>query len=201
MFEEVKEKGANSTVVQGDRRGAIRVSTDCPAIYRVVNTKDPSGENKKKEHFYKIPPLHVANSGENLSRRAEEVAPELLDMLLWLDWKTSFIIKRLSKREDEEIFPRHATFLNISSTGMLFFSTALHSIDEILEFNFIFPVVPFQEMMLIGRVVRSQVIFDGERPCGAETGVFFIGINEVDREHVIRYVVKRQMQIQRERQK
>jgi hypothetical protein len=197
---EAMEKKTDRTLEQGDQRGSIRVPVACPTLYRIVHMEGPKRGDKKREFFYQIPSLPLLDSAENLYRHAEQTDPEVVDMLLWLDWKTSFMMKTLSKKDDEDIFPHHATILDIGATGVLFFSKNMHAVGEMLELNFILPVVPFREMLLPGKAVRCNTLSDGETVVGSEVGFRFMGINEVDREHVIRYVVKRQMQLRREKQ-
>ncbi len=186
---------------QSDKRESIRVSTECPAIYRVVLSEDAKMLSQRKDSIYQIPSLPLMDSAENLYRHAEETDPEVVDMLLWLDWKTSFIVKLMLRERDAGRFPHQATILSIGATGFLFYATEAYKPEMLLEFNFILPVIPFREMILTGTVVRCNTVMGKDSLLGYEVGVSLISVTEVDREHMIRYVVKRQMQLQRERQK
>lgn len=66
-----------------------------------------------------------------------------------------------------------------------------------IEFEFILPVLPFREISLMGEVVRC-VRSDKEFSRDYEVSIEFRQIKDPDREHIIRYVVKRQLQLQRE---
>ncbi len=186
---------------QGDQRESIRVLTECPVIYRVVLAEHEKRLNQRKDSIYQIPSLPLMDAAENLYRHAEETDPEVVDMLLWLDWKTSFIVKLMLRESDAERFPHQATILNIGADGFLFYTTETYKEETMLEFNFILPVIPFREMIVTGAVVRCNAVTGEDSLLGYEIGVRLISITEVEREHVIRYVVKRQMQLQRERQK
>ena len=65
----------------------------------------------------------------------------------------------------------------------------------------VLPMIPFKEMFLSGEVVRSVEAPKENHPDPEyEVSIVFKGMKESEKEQIIRYVVKRQMQTQREKQ-
>lgn len=186
--DEASQSGAN-------RRGYIRVAAECPVIYRIVDPAAPKRNPKKKiHHVPSLPPFDLTQARET----EEGLNPQIIELILWLDWKMNYLFKALTKEKDAEIFPYQAVIIDLSATGMRFSTAKEVKARAILEFEFILPILPFREMSLMGEVVRC-VRSDNEDLSGEyEVAIEFRKIKETDREHIIHYVVKRQLQLQRE---
>jgi len=179
-----------------NRREYIRVPAECPVLYRIVDSFAPKRNPKKPiHHIPSLPPFDLTqNKGIE-----DGLNPQIIELILWLDWKMNYLFKTLTKSQDAEVFPYQAVILDLSASGMRFATGTGVKPKTILEFEFILPILPFREISLRGKVVRC-VRSDKEELSGEyEVAVEFRRIKEPDREHIIRYVVKRQLQLQRER--
>lgn len=186
--DQASQTGAN-------RREYIRVSAECPVIYRIVNPIVPKRNPKKAvHHIPSLPSFDLTQAKGN----EEGLNPQIIELILWLDWKMNYLFKTLTQSKDAEIFPYQAVIMDLSASGMRFSTAKEVKAKAILEFEFILPILPFREMTLMGEVVRC-VRSDQEELSGEfEVAVEFRRIKETDREHIIHYVVKRQLQLQRE---
>lgn len=186
---EALENGAN-------RREYIRVPAECPVIYRIVDPLAPKRNLKKPvHHIPALPPFDLTQT----KGTEEGVNPQIIELILWLDWKMNYLFKTLTKTQDAEIFPYQAVIMDLSASGMRFSTAKEVKAKAMLEFEFILPILPFREMSLAGKVVRCVPSSNKDLSGEYEVAVEFRRIKEADREHIIRYVVKRQMQLQRER--
>ena len=182
-----------------DDRGYIRVSTDCPVRYRVINPEEPKKIREKRHLLDHMPPMPCLDGVEKIYQHRNDSDAQILEMLLWLDWKVNLLLKTLTQERDQEIYPYQGLISNLSATGIRLLGTSGLEPDSWLELQLILPVIPFREMYLPGEVVwRSDA--DPETSSGHvyEAGVEFRDIKESDREQVIRYVLGRQMELRRE---
>lgn len=190
-----EDKGNDQTSPTGeDRREYIRVPAECLVIYRTVDPSVPErNPTKKAYHIPSLPPIDLTQT-----RGTEEgVNPQVIELILWLDWKMNYLFKALTQSKDAEVFPYQAVIIDLSASGMRFSTEREVKAKSIIEFEFILPVLPFREISLVGEVVRC-VRSDKEFSRDYEVSIEFRQIKDPDREHIIRYVVKRQLQLQRE---
>ncbi len=187
-----------------ERRHSVRVMADCPAIYRLIDPNGPKRIEEKRSGLYHIPALPQFDTAEKLYKKlhgqtsSQQSDPDMMEMMLWMDWKISFMIKTLPQCSDEEVFPYRAMVRNLSAEGMAVYTADAPKLGAVLEFELILPVLPFREMFLKGEVVWFNNLKE-DSVYAYEVGVTFRGISEPDREQVISYSVRRQMQLQRER--
>ncbi|GEM_PF-1609361 len=179
-----------------NRREYIRVPSECPVIFRIVDPQAPKRNPKNTvHHIPSLPPFDLTQK-----YGAEEgVNGQIIEAILWLDWKMNYLFKTLTRAEDSEVFPYQAVLMDLSASGMRFSTSKEINPNTLLEFEFILPILPFQEIVLTGEVIRCVRSDNEAAPEEYEIAVEFRRIKESDREHIIRYVVKRQMQLQRER--
>ncbi len=187
-----------------ERRHSVRALADCPAMYRMMDPNGPKRVEAQKSGRYPIPVLPRMDTAEKLYKKlhgqTEHASdPDVMELLLWLDWKISFMIKALPQGQDEVIFPNRTTVKDLSADGLKVHVAEAPKLGDLLELELILPVLPFREMFLAGEVMWLNP--KAESVCYCEVGLAFRGINWHDQEHIISYVVKRQMQLQRERQK
>jgi hypothetical protein len=188
-----------------ERRHSVRVLADCPAIYRVIDPDGPKRIEEKRSGLYHIPSLPHFDTAEKLYKKlhgqgTQNSDPDVMEMLLWMDWKISFMIKTLPHSNDEEVFPNRGMVKNLSGEGFAVQTIDAPKLGALLEFEIILPIIPFREMFLKGEVVWFNHISD-TASYNYEVGFSFRDISESDHEHIIAYVVKRQLQVQRERRK
>ena len=186
-----------------ERRHSVRVLADCPAVYRVVDPNGPKRIEEKRSGLYHIPALPQFDTAEKLYKKLHGQAspqsdPDMMEMMLWLDWKISFMIKTLPQCSDEEVFPYRALVKDLSAEGMRVYTADAPKMGSVLECELILPVLPFREMFLKGEVVWFNNLKE-DSVYAYEVGLNFKEISEPDREQVISYSVRRQMQLQRER--
>jgi len=189
-----------------ERRHAVRVLADCPAIYRLIDPSGPKRIEEERSGLYHIPSLPHFDTSEKLYKKLHgqtphHTDPDMIELLLWLDWKISFMIKTLPQTSDDAVFPHRAVVKNLSADGLNIHAATPPKLGAEMELELILPVLPFREMFLKGEVMWFNHLKEAVSGNPYEVGLAFRGINDYDREHIISYVVKRQMQIQRERQK
>ncbi|MBI3803062.1 MAG: PilZ domain-containing protein [Nitrospirae bacterium] len=176
-------------------REYIRVPSECPVIYRMIDPLAPKRSPKKSG-----PPIPTLLPFDLTQKYGTEegLNPQIVELILWLDWKMNYLFKTLTRTKDSEVFSYQAILMDLSATGMRFSTPKEISAKTLLEFEFILPILPFQEIVLTGEVIRCIRAHDNA-PEEYEIAVEFSQIKESDREQIIRYVVKRQLQLQRER--
>ncbi|MBI1820259.1 MAG: PilZ domain-containing protein [Nitrospirae bacterium] len=204
----MEEKPSDSSVSGKDKRSYHRIGTETPALYR-VETETPAlyrkaGQNrpphkKVSSLFPALPHLPLPEGIERGSRYDDRANAQIIELFLWLDWRINSLIKMMSRAEDEQAFPRRSLIVNISASGLKFYSDELLPLSAILEFQLILPVVPFKELLIAGEVAWINPLSDREEGDYVyEVGVEFKDMAEGDREHIIKYVVSRQLRLKRE---
>lgn len=196
MQEDKVREGEPTVKNQEDKREYARVSAECPVIYRIINPGDPFQTSGTFDRISSLPPFEMTkepySSGEGIN-------PYMLELLLWLDWKVNYLIKTLTKAESKKIFPYHAAVVNISASGMRMRTAHALTHGALLGFEFVLPILPFREIFLVGEVTRCHKAHRNKSDSEYEAAIAFKDIKDPAREQIIRYVVKRQMQLQRER--
>lgn len=199
MAEAQGKEPKNAGSVQMDQREYIRVPVRCPAIYRVVPAEGSLTPPQEQPTLYHVPPFPFTDPSESTHRPDEQAPAGLVEMFLWLDWKLNYLIKTLSQKQEKTFYPNQALITDLSGSGIRFTSAASHPPGSRLEFEIVFPMIPFREIVVLGDVIWSREIPGDASEPSFEMGVTFKEIKETDREHIIRYVVRTQMQLQRER--
>lgn len=187
--------------MEEDHRGYHRISTECPALYRVL---DPAARNDFRGSGGKLAqlsPISDFEGRENTYRQNDDINSYVLDLFLRLDWKVNCMIKMMTEKEDRVIFPFRAAIVDISASGMKIFGAEAHPQGSCLEFQFVLPIIPFRELYLEGKavwVVKKDL--SGIPEFKYEIGIEFENIKEADREYLIHYVVKRDLQLRYEKE-
>jgi len=176
----------------------ISVASDCQAIYRIVPENETGHMSKSLEasifHVPTFPALESMDPAERVYESKDEIDADLMELLLSLDWKLNLLLKTMSPLKDETIYP-HRAFIKEISVGTLKIETSTTLVTgTTLAFHFVLPILPFKELFLRGKVVRSGAQNDHEYDVFLDPDFF----KEADREHLTRYVVRRQFQIKRE---
>ncbi|HET6466383.1 MAG TPA: PilZ domain-containing protein [Nitrospiria bacterium] len=197
---EQDEKPSQSPATEKDRRGYVRVRTECLASYRLIEGEDTP--RSRKEGSWPIPLVPVPEGLDKLHPAEDATENQILNLLLWVDWKTSFLIKNLIHQGTKKLFPHGAMITDISASGARFTTPDPLKLGTQLELEIILPIVPYREMLISGKVVRVlEKPSEGSDVREYEAGFEFTfeAISDSDRDHIIRYILKRQMQSQRER--
>ena len=191
MKENIENEGKSAM----DRE--ISVASNCQAIYRIVPKDETETMSKSFGrslfHVPDFPSLDSINPSEKIYEKRDQVDADLVELLLCLDWKVNLLIKSLAPQRDETFYPYRAVIDALSVGNLKIGTDTLLSIGTALEFHFVLPILPFKELFLKGDVVKAD----------CERGAYDVSLHghllkELDREHLIRYVVRRQFQIQRE---
>ncbi|MFI5304730.1 MAG: PilZ domain-containing protein [Nitrospiria bacterium] len=182
--------------MESDHRGYHRISTECPALYRVVDSnrkEDVRGIWGRMVHHA---PISDFDGMEGSYRQNDHIDPFVLDLFLRLEWRVNCLVKMMTEKEDQALFPYRAAIVDISASGMKIYGAEAHTEGSHLEFQFVLPIIPFREMLLTGKAVW---VISKELPGNSEfkyeIGIEFESIKELDREHLIHYVVKRDLQL------
>ncbi|MEK7286214.1 MAG: PilZ domain-containing protein [Nitrospirota bacterium] len=187
----------NEIIGRTDR--CVSVPSDCHAIYRVVDPNETCeaqmGLRNALYHIPSFPSLETINSSEKLYEKRNEMDADLVELLLCLDWKINLLIKTVAPTHDETFYPNRAVILEMSLGGMKIQTPTSHRIGEIVELHFVLPILPFKELFLKGEIESQSSVNLKEYSLVMYSNL----LKESDREHIIRYVVRRQFQIKRDR--
>jgi hypothetical protein len=191
----MEENPSDSPASEKDSRSYHRTDTECPALYRSLASEN---QVRKAGHGASLPHLPLPEGIERGSRHEDRSNAQVFELFLWLDWRINSLIKMMSKAEDERAFPLRALIVNISASGLKFYTDENLSPRATLEFQIILPVVPFKELLLRGDVTWVKPRPKrGEGEYAYEAGLNFNEISEGDRDHIIRYGISRELQIKR----
>lgn len=68
------------------RRNDVRVSAGCPAAYRIMKPDEPAGSAASAGMGYPMPSL-PAEAAERFYAGGDAVETQIMELLLWVDWK------------------------------------------------------------------------------------------------------------------
>ncbi len=187
----MKDEGADDF---GDRH--ISVASECQAIYRVVPPNETAETSKNLGgslfHIPAFPSFGSVDPAEKVYEKRDEIDADLVELLLCLDWKVNLLIKMLAPKKDEAVYPYRAAIQEVSVANFRIRTSNVLQIGTVLEFYFVLPILPFKELFLRGKVVGTN--HQEEYDILLHSHLF----KESDKEHLIRYIVRRQFQIKRE---
>lgn len=181
-----------------NRREYIRVPAELPVIFRIIDPDDTTPNIIKTQSFYHLSSLLSSDAAERGYQREETTDPQLREMIQLLDWKIHYLVRLIEETKSRAIFPYQGVILDISASGMRISTSQEIRGDTSLEFEIALPLLPFREMVLPAKVLRVSMI---EPSPYFLVGCSFEDIHESDREQIIRYVLKREMQLQREKRR
>jgi hypothetical protein len=188
--------------MEKDNRSYHRIPTECPALYRIIDPKKNDDAKGKWGRLAHLSPISSFEGMESSHRQNDHVDPFVLELFLRLDWRMNYLIKMMTQKEDLELFPCRAVIVDISASGMKIFGTEIPPTGTSLEFQFVLPIIPFKELFLIGKIIRTSPKELTSNPeFKYEIAIEFEDLKEMDREHLIHYVVKRELQLRQSREK
>lgn len=194
----------NKEMSQGDRQKAlqdtevettIRVASECHAIFRIIdpNETETTATRRAIFHIPSFPSVEAIDPAEKLYEKREEKDADMVELLLCIDWKINLLIKTLAPIQDADRYPYQALILEIGMKEIKVSTVQPLERGTLVEFHFVLPILPFKEIFLTGEVVRLL-----PTPEAYDVAVSTQSLNESEREHFIRYIVKRQFQLKRE---
>lgn len=95
----------------------------------------------------------------------------------------------MGRDQSDLAFPYRLTILDISATGIKMMTDRNLPEGTKPEFQFVLPILPFRDMVLVGEVIRSVPASEKADHPIFETGVSFKNIRESDQEQIIRFVL------------
>ncbi len=124
--------------------------------------------------------------------------PLLLQMVTRIDWMLTSILRTLGKDKNLKGAIPELAKVNLSGSGIRFFSEQEFPVDSFLVMRLI--LRPFIPMQAVGKIIRIESTHQGEEE-GFEIAVEFTQIAPDDREAIIRHVLRTQATLQRLRHK
>jgi len=187
-----------------ERREIVRVAVEIGSIFRRLENKSSKGISGKGGIFCKVPEIPSFDIAEKLHIKKDQSYKEFTEMLIWLDWKISFLTKRVNEAREMEIFPHHAMLTELSGEGAKLMTVTKQGFQrgDLLELNFVLPILPFKEMLAQGKIIHFRCVSPEASDADQqyEIGLHFFSVTTTERDHIFRYGMKRQMEIQRGRQ-
>ena len=120
--------------------------------------------------------------------------PLLLQMVTRIDWMLTSILRTLGKDKSLKGAIPELAKVNLSGSGIRFFSEQEFPVDSFLVLRLI--LRPFVPMQAVGKIIRIEPRQQGEDD-GFEIAVEFTQMAPDDREAIIRHVLRTQATLQR----
>ncbi len=120
--------------------------------------------------------------------------PLLLQMVTRIDWMLTSIIRTLGKDKNLKGAIPELTKVNLSGSGIRFFSDKEFPVDSFLVLRLI--LRPFIPIQAVGKIIRIHPSQNGEET-GFEIAVEFTQIAPDDREAIIRHILRTEATLQR----
>jgi len=124
--------------------------------------------------------------------------PLLLQMVTRIDWMLTSILRTLGKDKNLKRAIPELAKVNLSGSGIRFFSEQEFPVDSFLVLRLI--LRPFIPMQAVGKIIRIKPAQQAEES-GFEIAVEFTQIAPDDREAIIRHVLRSEATLQRLRHK
>jgi hypothetical protein len=89
------------------KREYIRVSAACPILYRVLDDKNDSVDSSELENrgLHPISLIETPKVVSNIDAANDHRDGEMLELLLWIDWKVNYLIKAQSREREKNSSP------------------------------------------------------------------------------------------------
>jgi len=120
--------------------------------------------------------------------------PLLLQMVTRIDWMLTSILRTLGKDKNLKRAIPELAKVNLSGSGIRFFSDQEFPVDSFLVLRLI--LRPFIPMQAVGKIIRITPAQQAEES-GFEIAVEFTQISSDDREAIIRHVLRSEATLQR----
>lgn len=122
--------------------------------------------------------------------------PLLLQMVTRIDWMLTSVLRTLGKEKQFKKAVPEFTKVNLSGSGMGFFSEEFFPVHSLLILRLV--LRPFIPVQVVGKVLRVKPRQNDDES-GYEIAVEFVKIAPEDREAIIRHVLRTQASLQRHR--
>lgn len=184
-----------------DRRSYVRVDCMLPLEYRRIGKdNNPLDKEGLLEGWSAYSVLSETHGSTLELEGAGDLDPKVFQLLLIIEKKLDFVINYITKAKGMGFKLPRMRRVNLSGSGLRFYGEDEFRHGDQLEIMIILPIFPPASLLLKGEVVRVKPIArDGEKTF--ETAVQYLDIDEGDREKIIIYTIKRQMEILRSKKK
>ncbi len=182
---------------QQERRRYFRIDDEIILIFKEVGQGAiPDPENFKNEEILDAFSLSSAldfltQESRVQLKKLERRQPEAADVIKNLERKIDLIAQTLLVNETQPS-DRSTQKVNISAAGIAFDADSALEPDAVIQLKMILPP-SLVALMTYGKVVYCKTN-SNEASFGHRIGVDFLSLGEQDRELLIRYIVKRQIQ-------
>lgn len=175
-----------------DRRGFFRIDDEINLFYKKVDEKLVTEPHHISDNILNSCSLStaldmVSQDASVLLYRLEKTQPDVAEYLRIIDTKISLVAQAIMM-QGFQLKENDIRNVNISATGMSFNCEEAFKKGDYLEIK----------MLLISSMVAivtyAKVVYCKTTPTSNSIGIDFIDMKEEDRELLIKYIVKKQLQ-------
>lgn len=184
-----------------DRRSYVRIDCMLPLEYRRIDKNNSPWDMEGILDNWAAYSFLSESHGSNLELEGTgDLDPKILQQLFIIEKKLDFVINYITHTKDKGFKLPRMRRVNISGSGLRFYAEEEFKNGDQLEILFILPIFPPVSLLLKGEIVRvTSIVRDGDK--AFETSVRYLDIDEGDRDKIIIYTIKRQMEMLRSKKR
>ncbi len=181
-----------------DRRGFFRIDDEINLFYKKITAKLVTEPHQISDNILNSCSLSMAleaisNDASTLLYRLEKTQPDIADYLRLIDTKISLIAQAITM-QGLQFKENESRNVNISATGMSFnCEDEGFKQGDYLEIRLLL-IASMIAIVSYAKIVYCKTAPISNGPYSCHMGLEFINIKEEDRELLIKYIVKKQMQ-------
>jgi len=180
-----------------DRRGFFRIDDEVNLSYKKIDEKQlhephPVSDNILNSCSLSTALETVSQESATLLHRLDKILPEVADYLRLIDTKIDLLAQAITM-QGFQVKENNTRKVNISATGIAFGCEDALQKGDYLEIKILLTSC-MRVIVTYGRVVHCQNSPSSDSRYPYFVGVNFIDMKEEDREMLIKYVVKEQLQ-------
>lgn len=123
---------------------------------------------------------------------------ELFTLIMMMDKKLDLLLEVLCKPKGDSCVEDRVSKVNISGSGIRFYSNRPYERGQLLKLTIFLPIFPQPSISAVGEVARSEAV-DKNGTKEYQVAAKFMAISEDDREEIVRYTFKRERELLRNR--
>lgn len=180
-----------------ERRGFFRIDDEVSLCYKKIEKSRVTEPHQVSDNILNSCSLSTAleivgQDSALLLHRLEKISPDVADYLRLIETKINLIAQAVMMAgfQVDENEPRQ---VNVSATGIAFNCEESLEADDYLEIKMLL-ISSIAVIVTYGRVVYCRNSESSDKRYPYFVGVDFIKMNDEDREMLIKYVVKKQLQ-------
>ncbi|HEY8159031.1 MAG TPA: PilZ domain-containing protein [Methylobacter sp.] len=180
-----------------DRRGFFRIDDEVNLSYKKIDEKQVHEPHHISDNILNSCSLStaletVSQESATLLHRLDKTLPEVADYLRLIDTKIDLLAQAITM-QGFQVKENGTRKVNISATGIAFNCEEALKDGDYLEIKILL-ISCMRAIVTYGRVVHCQNSLSNDSRYPYFVGVNFIDMKEEDREMLIKYVVKEQLQ-------